>query len=195
LKLDEKKLSTYLNEIEVEDGILILPDALIDELNQYERIEYIPDRFVRPTLHKHLKFIEREGTGRCVVVAVERIAKGDVVCRADGSRLDKPFQYTWQIDDHLHLMGPGALDHSCKDPNCIIDPLSNQFLAARDIQVGEMVTFNYLTTEYEVQSPFQCICGSDKCYKSIKGFRYLSQSEKKELASALPIAHYLNKYL
>jgi hypothetical protein len=170
-----------------------MPDALIEQLNRCERIEDVPDRLVKPTLHPHLKFVEREGTGRCVV-AVKRIPKGDVVCRADGSRLDKPFRYTWQIDDHLHLMGPGALDHSCEAPNCVIDPSSHQFLAARDIQVGEMVTFNYLTTEYEMKGPFQCICGSDKCYGYIEGFRYLSPSAKDELASALPLAQYLHKY-
>jgi hypothetical protein len=171
VKLDIEKVNIYQKDVVVRDGIFIMPDVLIDELNQCERIEDVPDGLVKPRLHDHLKFIQREGTGRCVI-AVERIAKGDVVCRADGSRLDKPFRYTWQIDDHLHLMGPGALDHSCENPNCVIDPLSNQFLTARDIQVGEMVTFNYLTTEYEVNSPFQCICGSNKCYNRIKGFRY-----------------------
>lgn len=192
--MDSAQIDRHLADITETDGILILPDALLHELNQCESIDDIPDRLTKPTLNGKLKFVNREGTGRCVI-AVERIPKGEVICRADGSKLSKPFKYTWQIDDHLHLMGPGALDHSCSEPNCVIDPKRNHFIAARDIGVDEMVTFNYLTTEYEMNKPFRCICGSDPCYHEIRGFKHLSDLEKNQLANRLPIARYLQKYL
>lgn len=46
------------------------------------------------------------------------------------------------------------------------------FFATRDIQCGEQLSFDYETTEYEMQTPFECKCGSSECRGWISGFRF-----------------------
>ena len=71
------------------------------------------------------------------------------------------------------------MNHSC-DPNTISiiqngDPLDYQHIAMKDINVGDEILCTYLQFDYECDGhQFQCLCGSDKCYKSIRGFKNLS---------------------
>ena len=44
------------------------------------------------------------------------------------------------------------------------------FVAKRDIAAGEQLFFDYETTEYQLQSPFDCACGSPDCRGRLKGF-------------------------
>jgi hypothetical protein len=46
--------------------------------------------------------------------------------------------------------------------------------AIRDIEPGEELTFFYPSTEWDMITPFQCLCGSSQCLKRIGGARYLS---------------------
>jgi hypothetical protein len=90
-------------------------------------------------------------------------------------------------EKHL-LIGGGAqcLAHSC-DPNTrlILDPDSNcvECVALRDIAVDEVVSFNYLTTEWDMSCPFTCTCGSPQCFKFIAGYKHLSPSERKTIGA------------
>jgi hypothetical protein len=45
--------------------------------------------------------------------------------------------------------------------------------AIRDIEPGEELTFFYPSTEWDMSTPFQCLCGSSQCLKRITGARYL----------------------
>ena len=49
----------------------------------------------------------------------------------------------------------------------------------------EKLTFNYLTSEEELSNPFKCYCGEQNCKILIKGFKYLTKEEKKEIAPYL----------
>lgn len=72
------------------------------------------------------------------------------------------------------------LNHSC-DPNVWIDTGSLCVRALRPIQADEELTFNYLTTEWELHSPFQCGCGSKKCFGKIGGFGRLDRQGRDRL--------------
>jgi len=45
-----------------------------------------------------------------------------------------------------------------------------EFVAKRDIARGEQLRFDYETTEWALQSPFDCACGSAQCRGTVAGF-------------------------
>lgn len=83
-------------------------------------------------------------------------------------------------------------NHSC-DPNLRLDFSTWQFVTLRDLAAGDELTFNYLTTEYEMSSPFDCQCGSPKCFGHVAGFGKLADDAK---AALFPVAApYIQKML
>ena len=56
----------------------------------------------------------------------------------------------------------------------------------RDIAEGEVVTFHYCTTEYDMASPFDCQCGSARCMGVIRGARHLTPAQRRHLGKWLP---------
>jgi SET domain len=64
------------------------------------------------------------------------------------------------------------VNHAC-EPNSVFDVTRLAFVAAKPIAVGDEITFNYLTTESEMFSPFDSSCGSSKCYGLIRGNHFL----------------------
>lgn len=130
------------------------------------------------------------------VFAAKRYRRGDRLLPLRGRAAFKADRYSIQvgIDQHLHpgyaTNGAHAevspwkfLNHSC-DPNLEIDLEAKCFRARREIAEGEELSFNYLTTEWEMASPFECICGSRSCYGMIQGFRHLSREEQERLLPA-----------
>jgi len=79
------------------------------------------------------------------------------------------------IDDYFN--------HSCQ-PTTRINWSRLTFDALRDLREGEEITWNYLTTEYDLlqdSEDFDCRCESQNCLGRIKGFRYLNRQQKQEL--------------
>lgn len=106
--------------------------------------------------------------------------------------IDKATPESIQIDnnkfvDTKRLQADDFINHSC-DPNARIDFKKLIFIALRDIHKNEEITYNYLTTEYDLvidKLDFICKCGSKKCFKYIKGFKFLTHKQKKLLQSRL----------
>ena len=69
------------------------------------------------------------------------------------------------------------MNHSCNS-NVEITKNGSDLIARRNIKAGEMITFNYNTTEYEIFRPFECLCKEDCCMGEIRGFKHLDQSEQ-----------------
>lgn len=110
----------------------------------------------------------------------------DILTRTHGVPAFKPDQggiISW------HLETPGMLiNHSC-DPNIIDDShdeARGEAYAARDIQKGEELTYDY-TYQYYDHGPFfeKCLCGADTCRGSMMGFKALTDEQKE---TALPRA-------
>ncbi|KAF3942002.1 hypothetical protein ABW19_dt0203625 [Dactylella cylindrospora] len=78
--------------------------------------------------------------------------------------------------DHIELNSDLLYaNHSC-DPNVVFDVDEDCVKAIKDIQEGEAITFNYLSTEWDMAQAFKCECGSAKCLGDIKGAKYLDKS-------------------
>jgi hypothetical protein len=100
----------------------------------------------------------------------------------------QPSKYTIQRWEGEHLFPNGALwayiNHSCI-PNCTIDFENWELVSRWPIRVGEEITFNYNSTEWEMSSPFNCTCGSSSCGQVIRGFRYMNGAQRSDLRALL----------
>lgn len=115
--------------------------------------------------------------------------KGQVICSIPSEDVrDKPNRFTVQIarDRHTHVGKLAALNHSC-DPNVILDTENMEMVACRDIEKGEELYFFYPSTEWEMNAPFICLCGSSNCIHVVAGARFLPLSTLEH--------HYLNPHI
>ncbi|MGQ0771247.1 MAG: SET domain-containing protein-lysine N-methyltransferase [Nitrososphaerota archaeon] len=75
------------------------------------------------------------------------------------------------------------INHSC-DPNTRYDIDTFEFIAIKDIKIGDEITFNYLSTDWDLKSDgldFDCFCGSSNCLGHISGYRYLIPAQQKQM--------------
>ena len=103
---------------------------------------------------------------------------GDIICPIPTAQLyDKPNQYTVQIgtNQHVEVRELSALNHAC-DPSVILDTTRLLVFAARDLQADDELTFFYPSTEWEMSSPFICLCGAANCIHVVAGARFLPLS-------------------
>jgi hypothetical protein len=110
------------------------------------------------------------------VVAREPIGRNQPLLRIAGPVRRRPSRYTLQVGAHAHIDPAGQLwgfvNHSC-DPNCRFDFARWWLVAARPIAAGEELSFNYLTTEWDMASPFACRCEAASCAGWVQGLRHL----------------------
>jgi hypothetical protein len=74
-----------------------------------------------------------------------------------------------------HSCDPNVVDSSHKEPE-------GEAIAARDIQKGEELTYDY-TFQYYDRSlhSFHCLCGASNCRKLVTGFEGLEEADKERL--------------
>jgi SET domain-containing protein len=129
------------------------------------------------------------------VVAAEPIATGETVFSLCGRVHRRPSRYTLQVGGDVHINPAGRLwgfvNHSC-DPNCHIDFVHWRIVAARPIAAGEELGFHYLTTEWDMASPFACRCGAAACLGRITGLRHAPPEQVRHLRPLLA-PHLLRK--
>lgn len=91
--------------------------------------------------------------------------------------LPAPNKYTLQVNDNTHIMlSPDVLryvNHSC-NPNVFFDTTTFELVAIRKIDKGDEFTFFYPSTEWNMESPFNCCCGETNCLRNIQGASFLS---------------------
>jgi len=119
----------------------------------------------------------------------ESFVKDELILEFEQNFLKQPRKDTLCVDENKHQYSkdPNAvenfLNHSC-DPNGYINFQDLTYRAIKPIKKGEELTFNYLTTEWDLAKTFDCDCGT-KCHGTIKGFKYLTKEEQKELEPLL----------
>ena len=122
------------------------------------------------------------------VVAREEIEPGEVLIALAHVFTAEPSRYTIQLEEGLHQAGTGEIDdflnHAC-EPSVRLDAERRCFVAARRIAPGEELTFNYLSSEWDMAEPFECRCGSRRCLRKIRGFRHLTPEQQRELDALL----------
>ncbi len=137
-------------------------------------------------MSKKLEVRETDKGG--AIFAKNDAKKGEILIKMEGSFSNKMSRSSLQIDDDKHfqhmLKEDTLVNHSC-DPNGYIDFNDLTLRAFRDIKKGEEITFNYLTTEWDMNEKFECLCRSKNCFKQIRGFRYLNPQQKKSLEPLL----------
>ncbi|GAA5822002.1 hypothetical protein JCM3770_001628 [Rhodotorula araucariae] len=84
------------------------------------------------------------------------------------------------------------VNHSC-DPNVVFDVNGREaedgeedpsgawagrwkVRAERDIAQGEILTFAYFSTEWDMDQPFHCLCKTARCLGTIQGAKHIEQS-------------------
>jgi len=115
------------------------------------------------------------------LVAEEDIPAGAAVFEFFGALASTPTRYSIQRDHEQHWALDGlwiSLNHAC-EPNCRVDFDLWTLQAVRPIRAGEQLTYNYLSTEWEMAAPFSCGCGSPRCFGTIQGFRHLTDAQQR----------------
>src|SRR5688572_17156634 len=123
------------------------------------------------------------------LITKQAYTKGEVICAIPTEKVfDKANRYTVQIgrDQHTEVGKLSALNHSC-DPNVMLDTERLMMVARREIEKEEELSFFYPSTEWEMDAPFICLCGSSNCIHVVAGARFLSLSTLEN--------HYLNRHI
>lgn len=159
------------------------------------------NKFYAVSIPKNLKFVYQKGIGLSLF-AGKPFARGAAVAKLRGtlvhfskaSREAVQYNENFFIDTKRYVF-EDFINHSCA-PNAFIDFKKKSFRALRPIRKNEEITINYLATEYDMEkmgTSFICKCASKGCFKKIRGFRYLSKSEKNRLRPILSV--FLTKFL
>ncbi len=123
------------------------------------------------------------------LITKQAYKKGEVICAIPTEKvIDSANRYTVQIgrDRHTEVGKLSALNHSC-DPNVLLDTEHLQMIARHDIEEGAELSFFYPSTEWEMDAPFICLCGSSNCIHVVAGARFLPLSTLEN--------HYLNRHI
>lgn len=130
------------------------------------------------------------------LVAARNVQEGEVVYSVtmkDFNLSTEATMHSVQLAENVHTTFPDPFaltNHSCQ-PNGKLSFIGSfigekqrwqlnaiNFIALRNISVGEPITFDYNTTEWEMSSPFPCDCGQPNCVKTIRGFKHLSEANR-----------------
>ncbi len=115
--------------------------------------------------------------------------RGEIICPIPAeSMYSRPNQFTVQIgiDRHVEVRELASTNHSC-DPSTILDTTRMLMIATRDLAPGDELTFFYPSTEWEMSSPFICLCGAANCIHVVAGARFLPLSTLEH--------HFLNEHI
>ncbi len=134
------------------------------------------------------KVAAQENDTSKTLVAIKAISKNEEILKFTGHIVESPTKYTLQISRNKHLESDNTsndfLNHSC-NPNTYICFEGLNLRALRDISPGERLTFNYLTTEWDMANKFICSCKEKNCFGFIAGFKYLTTEQRKPLIPIL----------
>lgn len=96
--------------------------------------------------------------------STKSFSKGDVLIDLNNAEVCQAPDFA-TIDLHdRHVIHPVAryMNHSCA-PTAFIDIARKSIVALKEIHPGDEITFNYLSTERQIVSPFDCECGANNC--------------------------------
>lgn len=132
-----------------------------------------------------------EAIDRRWVVTARPVRAGEVVCVLPPVYTQFRGRHTIELAPERHQAYTGDIDdyieHSCA-PNLALDFKREAFVALCDIREGEEVFWNYLTAEWEMESPFRCRDrreGRGRCYELISGASKLSREELEDISRYL----------
>lgn len=156
-----------------------------------------------PHLHDLVGDESQPGLSGCYgvkSVAVRPVAPGEVVFREGGMVYSQASMHSVQIGPahHCQIDGEGRFTAHSFTPNCgvFISPFSErpiEFVALRSIEEGEQFSFDYTTTEWELQGGGFI---DHKSGRPVRGFKHLDDGERrKHLDAGLLPAHIMQLWL
>lgn len=135
------------------------------------------------------RVVPASADGSLRLVAGRAFSMGESILTVDGVIQSVPSRYSIQIGIDQHVEQPASttreeererypwryLNHSCA-PNASLH--GRDLRALRPIAEDEEITFDYLTTEFDMATPFRCGCSAQQCQGEIRGFRHLSPEQR-----------------
>ena len=132
----------------------------------------------------------RDVTHGVGLFATREIPAGSPILTIEGRAQAHATRFSIQIDAVTHIDAgavlPDAemrvrypwrfLNHSC-EPNARVEGRSLR--AIRAITTGEQITFDYTTTEADMSTPFECLCGTTSCIGLVRGFNHLPEAARR----------------
>ncbi|KAK0529819.1 hypothetical protein OC834_003526 [Tilletia horrida] len=124
-----------------------------------------------------------EGSYRSYLVALRDFPKDSVIAAFDNATVSDEIRFsTVQVSESQHIEINSDLfycNHSC-DPSVrfvVSGPAETRVaMAERDIRAGEALTFFYPSSEWNMNQPFDCHCGTARCLGQIAGAAHLPVS-------------------
>jgi|GEM_PF-1462816 len=138
-----------------------------------------------------LQLVETQAVG-LKAVARNDLLRGTIINVFRSPILSSPTMHTVMLDEATHVApteGAECISHACDATNTRIiiheDRKGASFVVTEDVAAGEDLTFNYNTTEWDMNSPFTCQCAAckQKGFPTVvRGFKHLSLEERSRIA-------------
>ncbi|TKA57012.1 hypothetical protein B0A49_13318 [Cryomyces minteri] len=150
--------------------------------------------WVHPALPKLLKLEKSAEAFGSRAVSLVSLPAGSLFARITTAISAPKKAYTSvQVSEKEHIELNSDLvyiNHSC-EPSLVFDMerYEVRVVEDRDLKAGELLTFFYPSTEWDMAQPFECTCGagSGKCKGLIKGAKDTDRTVLKE--------YYLNSHI
>ena len=132
-----------------------------------------------------VKVVHGNGDFSSKLISLVDREPGAVLAKIEGSIVAKERAYTSvQVSETSDIELNSDLvycNHSC-DPNVVFDMAKFEVRVDKDrpVKQGDDLTFFYPSTEWDMQQPFQCRCGSSKCLGTVRGAKYLDDKVLKQ---------------
>ncbi len=145
----------------------------------------------------------RRAEGVAGLYATRAWKAGETICALDGIAQAYPTHYSIQVAPTEHLVPPLRavadgdiedyyrwcfINHSCA-PNVYIDTATRTVVALADLAPGDELRYDYETTEWNMVEPFACDCGALSCRHHVRGFKHLTDTQRRGLSG--PVAPHL----
>jgi hypothetical protein len=136
-------------------------------------------QLTRISHHGFAALYQNKTTGEKSLHATIPFKNGSVFATFEAAEvMNAPNKYTVQVGESTHIiLCPEVLqyiNHSC-NPNVFFNTTTFELSALCDIEKGDEFTFFYPSTEWLMESPFNCFCGEPDCLHKIQGASFLSQ--------------------
>lgn len=128
-----------------------------------------------------VKVVHGEGNYSSKLVSLVDLGPGALLANIEGSKQASQRNYTTvQVSEDQDIDLNSDLvycNHSC-DPSVVFDVKNFEVRVVenKSLKQGDDITFFYPSTEWNMEQPFQCHCGTDRCLGSVGGARYLDDA-------------------
>ena len=129
-----------------------------------------------------------DNAGHRSLIAKRIFAPGELILDVKGKALKVASRYSIQIDRDIHIE-PDALPEGLSGYDHYLWPFLNHsfepntrmsgraLIAVKEISVGDEVTFDYNSNEWDMATPFQCL----KTGRWVRGYKHLNTQEREQL--------------